>query len=118
MATRAEFQILADELINGAFGDFKLPLLLEQIESDYATQSTAVIASDSTEGIKLDYTAREFNGSSIQVGDYQVILEAQGLSVNVRADNVNATFDGVDINIISVQQDTANATYTLQCRAK
>jgi len=117
MATRKGFQNLAERMINKTFGDFRDPLVLEQLGTfDYSTQTTPVIATDNTQGIRLDFDKSEIDGQNIQVGDYRLILLKQGLTVDVRADNVTLTFNGKPVDIINVEEDPANAVYTLQAR--
>jgi hypothetical protein len=116
--TRASFQSLADKLINNTFSDFRDVVTLSQVDFDYDTQLDTVIASDTTKGIRLEFDKSQFNGSSIQVGDYKIVMVQQGLTVDIRADNVKMTFNGVDVSIVSVSEDAARAAYTLQVRAK
>ena len=119
MATRASFQALASKLINNTFADFRDVILLSQVgEFDYDTQLETIAATDTTKGIRLEYSKTEFDGANIQVGDYKVIMEQQGLNTDVRADNTNMTFNGVEVSIISVSEDAARAVYTLQVRDK
>jgi hypothetical protein len=118
MATRASFQALADKLINNTFADFRDPVTLSQVEYNYETQTNTTITSDTTKGIKLEYKKSEFGGESIQVGDYKVLVYQQGLTTDVRADNVVMTFNGKAVSIESVNEDPARAVYTLQVRDK
>lgn len=117
MATRASFQALAEKLINKTFADFRDDVVLEQVEPDYATQSNIVVKSDTTKGIRIDYSKGEI-GDSIQVGDYKIKMVKQGLTVDVRADNTTMAFNGIPVSIIRVKEDAANATYTIQARNK
>lgn len=116
MPTRAGFQNLANKLINQTFGDFRDPVVLKQVDSDYDTQQDTIIALDNTYGIRLEYSKNEFNGQSVQIGDYKVIIEQQPLVVDVRADNTVMTFNNKAVDIISVSEDAARAAYTLQVR--
>ena len=117
MTTRSDFQELASELFNDTFADFRDPVSLSQVKFDYDTQLNTTIASDETQGIKIEYEAKQISGS-VQVGDYMVMMERQGLTVDVRADNTLMVFNGVSVDIKSVEEDAANATYTIQCRTK
>ena len=116
MPTRGTFQNLANKLINQTFGDFRDPVVLQQVVSDYATQSDTIAAFDNTFGIRLEYNKAEVDGQSIQQGDYKVLIEQQPLAVDVRADNVKMTFNSKAVDIISVSEDAARAVYTLQVR--
>ena len=117
--TRAGFQQLADKLINSTFGDFKLPLTLKTLGNlDYATQTYPVLAEDVTEGIRVEFTKYQFDNASVQVGDYQIVLEKQGLAVDVRSDNTEMTFNGKSVTIKNVEEDAADAVYTLHVKDK
>lgn len=116
MPTRATFQSLANKLINQTFGDFRDPVVLQQVVSDYETQSDTITAFDNTFGIRLEYSKSEVDGQSIQQGDYRVLIEQQPLVVDVRADNVKMTFNSKAVDIISVSEDAARAVYNLQVR--
>lgn len=117
--TRASFQSLAAKLINQTFGDFRDPVVLTQNGTfDYDTQTTTPGNVDNTQGIRMEYDKSQIDGSSIQVGDYIVKVLQQGLTVDVRADDVSMTFDGVEVTIQSVSEDPARAVYDLQVRAK
>ena len=118
MATRAGFQRLATNLIDKTFADFRDPVILEQVSFDNATEVTSTIASDITQGIRLEYMKGQFEGQQIQVGDYKVILKQQGLTVDIRSDDVKMTFNGKAVNIVRVSEDAARAAYTLQVRDK
>ena len=117
--TRAGFQGLADKLINETFGDFRDPVVLTQQGTfDYDTQTTLPAATDNTRGIRIEYAKSQVDGSNIQVGDYLVKVLQQGLTVDVRADDVSMTFDGEEVTIENVSEDPARAVYDLQVRAK
>ena len=119
MATRASFQNLANNLINNTFADFRDEVLLSQVGAfDYGSQTETITATDTTKGIRLEYSKTEFDGTNIQIGDYKVVLVQQGLNTDVRSDNTNMTFNGVEVDIISVSEDAARAVYTLQVRDK
>ena len=119
MVTRATFQGLANKLINNTFGDFRDAVVFT-VQGDY--NYTAQDAPDGTTvnsfGIRSDYLKSEVDGEKIQTGDYKVLVEQQGLGVDVRADNVEMTFKGVEVTIESVREDSAQAVYTLQVREK
>lgn len=119
MATEKQFQDMADRLFNVVFGDFKKTALLEQLgDSDYATQITPIVATDNTQGIRIEFDKSEFDGQKIQIGDFQIMILKQGLTVDVRADNVDLTFNGKPVNIINVSDDPANAAHLIQARDK
>ena len=119
MATPKGFQNLASKLLNKTFVSFQKVVVLTQYgDTDYDTQVASVIATDTTKGTRTEYAASLIDNQNIQQGDYKILVEVQGLNVNVRADNVDMTFDGVAINIVSCSQDAANAVYTIQARAK
>lgn len=119
MATRKSFQALAAKLINTTFADFRDSVTFAQAgEVDYENQGTPVadITSDTTKGIRIEFTKSQFDGQSVQVGDYQVLVLQQGLNTDVRADNVTMTFNSVAVSIQSVSEDPAQAVYTIHAR--
>ena len=118
MATRSSFQALADNLINSTFSDFRDPVELSQVDFDYDTQSDTVITSDTTKGIRLEFKKAQFDGTSVEMGDYKIVLVQQGLTVDIRADNVKMTFNGKAVQIVQVLEDAARAAYTLHVRDK
>lgn len=115
---KSKFKKVADKLLNNTFADFKAPLTLKQTTSaTYGQPATSI--SEAHEAIRLEYEASEIDGQSIQRGDFKLIAEAvKWVSVDVRADNVSATFNGEEVDIVSVISDPAGATYTFQARAK
>lgn len=117
MATRKGFQALAKKLINGSFSDFRDPIILTTVEADYDAQANVVTDTNATQGIRLEYSKRDIGGQ-IQVGDYEIIMLKQGLTIDVRADNTEMTFNGTKVTIVNVTEDPANATYTIQARNK
>jgi len=118
MATRKQFQDMASRLFV-VFGDFKKAVVLQQLgDSDYTNQTTPIIATDNIDGIRIDFDKSEFDGQKIQIGDYQIMILKQGLTVDVRSDNVNLTFDGKAVNIINVSDDPADAAHIIQARDK
>ena len=119
MATRASFQALASNLINNTFADFRDVAVFELIgELDYDTQIAPIESTTTTKGIRLEYNKTQFDGSSIQAGDYKIVLEQQPINFDVRADNVKMSFNGKDVSIINVSEDAARAVLTLQVRDK
>lgn len=119
MATRASFQALANNLINNTFEDFRDTAVFNMVgEFDYDTQTTTIEITTTTKGIRLEYNKNQFDGSSIQQGDYKILFEQQSIEFDVRADNVNLTFNGKEVSIISVSEDAARAVLTLQVRDK
>ena len=120
MVTRTTFRSLANKLINQTFGDFRDAIIFTKVgDYDYTTQDTA--GDDpavNAFGIRVDYLKSEVDGKKIQASDYKVLVEQTGLGVDVRADNVEMTFKGVEVTIESVNEDAAQAVYTLQVREK
>lgn len=117
MATRASFQTLANKLINQTFADFRDDVVFQQMGTfDYDSQTTPVIATSTLKGIRLEFSASQFDGQSVQVGDYKIVLEQQLVNFDVRADNVNMTFNGKDVSIINISEDAARAALFIQVR--
>lgn len=119
MATRASFQNLGQRLINDIFGDFRDPLVLTELGPwDHTTETSPVVSTATTNAIRLEYNKFQVDGQNIQQGDYRLIFPQADLTVDVRADNVTATFNSKSIDIINVTEDAARAVYTLQARDK
>lgn len=119
MSTRAEIQDMATRMFNETFGDFKDPVVLTELgEPSYSTQTAPIINTDNTFGIRSEYDKSQFDGKKVQIGDYKILVLQQGLTVDVRADNVNMTFNGAAVSIESVSEDAARALYIIQARDK
>lgn len=119
MANRASFQSLANKLINQTFADFRDDVVFEKIGAiDYETQVSTIESTTTTKGIRLEYAKSQFNGQSIEAGDYRVLVEQQTVDFDVRADNVKMTFNSKPVSIINISEDAARAVYTLQVRDK
>ncbi len=116
MLLRTDFQDMADDLINGTFGDFRDDIVFSVLGTpDYASQTTPSVDTNA-KGIRLEYTKNEVDGQRIQASDYKILVLQQGLGVDVRSDNVTMTFKGVSVSIVAINQDAAEAVYTLQVR--
>ena len=119
MASRAQFQTLASKLINQTFGDFADPVVVNlNGNPDYATQTTPILKTENTVGIRESFDSSQFDGQAVKQGDYKILIEQQSLTIDLRADNVSMKFNGVDVNIINVMKDAANAVLTVQARDK
>jgi len=117
MATRASFQALADKLINQTFADFRDEVVFNQMGTfDYDLQTTPILDTSVLQGIRLEFAKSQFDGQSVQVGDYKIVLEQQLVDFDVRADNVNMTFNGKDVSIINISEDAARAALFIQVR--
>ncbi len=116
MPTRAGFQSVAKNLINNTFGDFKKPLTFHVESYDYDTGTTST--DEVVEGIRLSLSKADLALDGIQMDDYRIIVEKQRVKTDVRADKVSMTFDGVKMDIVTVVDDPADATYTIIGRAK
>lgn len=118
MATRKDFQQLANGLINGTFKDFLKPVTLTMGGSfDYDTQEITGGTTINTKGIRLSYQAGEFQNQAIQSGDIKLIIE-NTFTDKIRTDDTILIFDGEELDIIDVSLDPADATYTIQARPK
>ena len=116
MVDRVDFQNLANTLINDVFADFRDDIVFSVLGTpDYSTQITPSVDTNAM-GIRTEYTKNEIDGQRIQASDYKVLVEQQGLDVDVRSDNVTMTFKGVSLSIVTVNEDAAQAVYTLQVR--
>ena len=81
-----------------------------EIDSDSDTEVTEV------EAIIIGYTAREVDGSSIQMGDQRAIIKSSDLS-SVTPNEKDEIKIGTDTwHVVSFLKDPANATYEFQIR--
>lgn len=127
MLDPADFQDLANELINETFGEFRGDVIFSELGTyDYETQ-TAPTVNTNAKGIRTDYIKSEIDGQKIQQGDYKILVEQQSITVDVRSDNVSMQFKPFptkaipnpvfkSLSIESVGEDAAAAVYTLQVR--
>lgn len=119
MATRKSFQALADKLINQTFSDFRDDVVFQQMgDLDYDSQTTPVLATSSVKGVRLNFDKSQFDGQSIQQGDYKIVVEQQLVDFDVRADNVEMTFNGKPVEIVKVKGDSARAANFIHARDK
>jgi hypothetical protein len=116
--TQAQFQQLADKLINDTFADFRYPLELVNAGSYDPINGTTPGDSQTVQGIRLNYSESQFDGVNIRVGDFKILVEKQPIIIEVRADSTSATFNGKAIDILSPKFDPAEATIIFQARLK
>ena len=117
MATRASFQLLADKLINQTFADFRDEVVFQQMGTfDYDLQTTPVLDTSVLQGIRLEFQASQFDGQSVQIGDYKIVIEEQKVGFDVRADNVKMTFNGKEVEIQRGKGDAARAANFIHVR--
>ena len=119
MTFATDMQELAVDLVEDVFVSVSKLMTLTQLgEWDQDLQSASTVATDvNVIAINTGFKKSDIDGESIQSGDYKIIFAATGITVDVRADNVECVFDGVDLNIISVDSDPADARHILHCRA-
>jgi len=119
MVTRVDFQNLAAGLINDTFGDFREDIVLTQLGTfDYDTQATTGDVVNNTKGIRIEFDKSQIDGQKIQVGDFKILVLQQSITVDVRSDNTDMTFNGIPVSIEFVPEDSAQAVYTIQARIK
>lgn len=127
MASPERFQRLASKLINKTFVKFRGDIIFTELgEWDFQSQ-TNIEVNTNAKGIRVDFKKSEFDGQSIQQGDFKLIIEQQSISVNVRSDDIAIQFKQYptkaipnpvfkSLSIESVDEDAAQAVYTLQVR--
>ena len=110
---------MANNFITVINGDLKRPIVLTSVEFDYQADTTTILdTNQGFGGIRLELDKSKFSDQSIQEGDYQVIFEQSGLTIDIRSDNTEMTYDGKSVSIENVDEDAGNATYTLHVRDK
>ncbi len=126
MSLRDEFNDLANELINGDFVEAKYPITLTNTDDEYDPVTGTSTGGDtqSLEVTMIDFNQSQFDGDNIKVGDKQVIIWNQELSINI-LNNVTAfSFDLSSIGggvttgkVINSTVDPLGVTTTLQLRS-
>lgn len=97
-----KMQKLAKKLITKSFEDFSAPFTLKQSSGTYPDPVTNV--TETHTAIRTSYKTEELAAYSGQVGDYKIVAEnVIWVVVDVRADNLTATYNGKPINIKSVE---------------
>ena len=115
--TRQGFQNLADKLINNSFKDFRDDIVLTGVSAfDYDAQTETAGFTYTGKGIRDTFNKSSFNGDSVQIGDYQIIMEQQPIGQDITIGNINMTINGKDVQIIRISEDAARAAYTFHVR--
>ena len=117
MATKNDFKQLAKRLLNNTFKDFLKPVTFSNGSYDYDSQSYSIDESITTKGVRLSYKSGEFQNQAIQTGDVKILVE-NSFSLTIRTDDTKMNFDGVEMDIVAIDLDPADAVYTIQARAK
>ena len=119
MATKNDFKQLAKGLLNNTFKDFLKPVTFSNGSYDYDYDSQGYIAGESitTKGVRLSYKSGEFQNQAIQTGDVKILVE-NSFSLTIRTDDTKMNFDGVEMDIVAIDLDPADAVYTIQARPK
>lgn len=113
--TKAEFQDLAAELIDGEFADFRRPLVITQPGVfDPDTETFTGGASVTVQAIRQKLTYTEYQRQDIQVTDFAAVYTATGTAPAV---NQQVTYDGKACQVVDVMQDAADAAIKLILRA-
>jgi hypothetical protein len=115
--TRKSFQDTASRMINETFKDFRDDIVLTGASAfDYDTQTETNSFTYTGKGIRNTFNKSAFNGESVQIGDYQVIMEQQPIGQDITIGSVNMAINGKDVKIIDISEDAARAVYTFQVR--
>ncbi len=112
---------LIQDSVSTAFdqlGDLKSTVVYtEEGEYDPTTGTVTGGAEHTTDNaIFTEYNAMEIDGTTVLITDRKLILFAVGLGF-VPNPSGDVTVDGRVYQVVSVIQDTAGATYTLQVRS-
>jgi hypothetical protein len=114
--TKAEFQDLAQELMQDEFSDFASPCVLTKVSGfNYATQ-TYTSSAQTVNAIRMEYASSQVDNNFILTGDFMLLIEYQLVTIGIRPDNTTCTFGGEPLNIISTTIDAADAIIKLQVR--
>lgn len=121
MPTRQGFQSLAKKLKDGTFKDFNKPVVFTKESYSYNDDSDdefQVLAKDETTGIRLSFNKFESQVDGVESGDFKVLVLVEDISFDLKTSGVKMLFDGVELDIVDVMPDTADATYTIHARVK
>lgn len=114
--TKAEFQELAQELMQDEFSDFASPCVLTKVSAfDYATQ-IYTSSTQTVNAIRMEYPSFQVGNNFILTGGFILLIEYQLVTIGIRPDNTTCTFGGESLSIISTTIDAANAIIKLQVR--
>lgn len=85
MATlKQEFDVLANELMNGDFVEAKYPIILTNAGSyNPTTGTTAGGTAQTLNATRLSYTQNQFDGANIKYGDILVMLRNAELTIDI-----------------------------------
>lgn len=113
--TREEFQVLADELINDEFADFRKTLVITFGGGyDPVTESTSAGTELTVQAIpnKLELS-EALIAAGIQINDKMVVYKA---TTPVPTVGLTCVFDSVPCQVVGVMQDAADAAIKLILR--
>lgn len=122
MATRSSFQSLATKLITKTFGDFQDALAMRTADDVvYGSDPTYTIESGTAIPLSLDFEM--FESQMIEIGDFMLVTNVSQWTTDPELDNVDLVFGGsiwpsVELSIIHVEKDAANAAYFIKVRKK
>lgn len=117
----AEFQDLADELINDEFAAFRQPFTCSRPGAFDSDAETYLAGAAFTIGaIPSALNDRQFQNQLIQVGDFNLVLNprtttASGTYFEPRI-NDQCSFNGRPVQIVAKGTDSAGAAVKLVCR--
>lgn len=111
------FQNLANKFMTDTFSEFSKTLVLNKADAP-TYGSVQTYTAESGSGILLSKELSMFENQAIELGDIIVFTSASDWTTDPDLDEVHATFDGVEYDIVSVEKDADNAAYFLTLRRK
>ncbi len=118
MATNAQWLATANRMINASPQTFNTIVLTEIGDIDPITNIGTVIATDTIErALVSDFTNFERQADGVGLTDRKVLFANNPRDTKM-SNSLSCTVNGIDVNIVNVKEDPANATIELHVSNK
>tara|TARA_R100000951_G_scaffold115666_2_gene124500 strand:+ start:5388 stop:5744 length:357 start_codon:yes stop_codon:yes gene_type:complete len=118
MATNAQWLATANRMINASPQTFNKIVLTEISGIDPITNVGTVIATDTIDrALVSDFTNFERQADGVGLTDRKVLFANNPRNTKM-SNSLSCTVNGVDVNIVNVKEDPANATIELHVSNK
>lgn len=120
---KATFLKLANKFMDSTFADFSKSLIMRTADApvfgEAQTYTLEPLVSESEKtAIPLSLSFSMFDSEKIEAGDFLLFTNASQWTTDPKLDNVDLIFNGVNLQIIFVDKDPADAAYFLTVRRK
>ncbi len=120
---KSTFVDLADTFMDDIFADFRKSLVMRTADpvvfgspQTYALEPLAGQPERFAIPLNLDFSL--YSSELISIGDFLLFTNVSQWTTNPEGDNVDLVFNGVNLTIILVEKDPADAAYFLTVRRK